>query len=82
MLCESKWRGPPDVLIVCVQAQNVRPGFRWGLWAGLLNAAVQTGVFPLLLGGSPWRMQHRYTDREVTQIAANCKPIKYGGCAP
>ena len=67
--------------VPCVQAQNVRPGFRWGLWAGLLNAAIQTGVFPLLLGGSPWRMQHRYSDREVTHTAAQCKPIAYSRCA-
>jgi electron-transferring-flavoprotein dehydrogenase len=37
----------------CVR--NIRPGFRWGLWAGLAHAAFDTYV---LRGAAPWTLRH------------------------
>ena len=36
------------------RVRNIRPGFRWGLWLGLLNAAWETVTFGL----SPWTLGH------------------------
>jgi len=38
------------------KARNIRPAFRWGLWAGVLYSALDT----YLLGGrAPWTLHHR-----------------------
>jgi electron-transferring-flavoprotein dehydrogenase len=34
--------------------RNIRPGFRWGLWLGLVNAALETVTFGLL----PWTLKN------------------------
>jgi flavin-dependent dehydrogenase len=36
--------------------RNIRPGFRWGLLPGLVNAAVTTW---LTRGKEPWTLKHR-----------------------
>ena len=36
------------------QVRNIRPGFRWGLWLGLINAAIETVTFGLL----PWTLKN------------------------
>lgn len=36
------------------RVRNIRPGFRWGLWAGLANAALETVTF----GKLPWTLTH------------------------
>jgi electron-transferring-flavoprotein dehydrogenase len=36
------------------KVRNIRPGFRWGLWLGLLNAALETVTFGLL----PWTLRN------------------------
>jgi electron-transferring-flavoprotein dehydrogenase len=60
-----------------MQVQNVRPGFKWGLWPGLINAALEIRVLPLLLGGSAWRVQHNFPDHAMTLPASECKRIEY-----
>ena len=56
------------------RARNVRPAFRWGLWAGALHA----GIDQLLLRGhAPWTLRHRGTDRAATRPAAAFRPIDY-----
>jgi electron-transferring-flavoprotein dehydrogenase len=37
------------------KVRNIRPGFRWGLWAGLANAALETISF----GKLPWTLANR-----------------------
>ena len=37
------------------QVRNIRPGFRWGLWAGLAYAALDTYI---LRGRAPWTLRH------------------------
>ncbi|GLI67821.1 hypothetical protein VaNZ11_012102 [Volvox africanus] len=41
--------------------RNVRPGFRWGLLPGLVNAALEEY---LLRGKEPWTLRHGRPDRE------------------
>ena len=55
------------------RARNVRPGFRWGLWGGMLNAGIDTY---LLRGRAPWTMHHHH-DHERTKKAAECTKIEY-----
>lgn len=64
-----------------MQVQNIRPGFKWGLWAGLVNAALETYVYPLLLGAPPWRLTHNFPDHTKTRPAAQCTAIHYDACA-
>ncbi|MSO89823.1 MAG: electron transfer flavoprotein-ubiquinone oxidoreductase [Rhodospirillaceae bacterium] len=55
------------------QARNIRPGFRWGLWVGLLNAAIDTYVFK---GRAPWTLHH-HPDHRTLYPAAAARPISY-----
>lgn len=55
------------------RVRNIRPGFRWGLWAGLAHAAVDSY---LLRGRAPWTLHHK-PDHEALKRAAACKPIAY-----
>ena len=55
-------------------ARNVRPAFRWGLWAGTLY----TGIDQLLFRGqAPWTLKHGHADHERLKKASDCKPIEY-----
>ena len=50
---DAAWRASP-----CAKElrtiRNLRPGFRWGLWLGLINAAIETVSFGLL----PWTLRN------------------------
>lgn len=39
------------------KVRNIRPGFRHGLYAGLLHGAIDTFLFR---GGAPWTLRHRF----------------------
>src|SRR5262249_12498863 len=49
------------------RARNIRPGFRWGLWAGLANAALDTYV---LRGRAPWTLHHRADHGRLVRASA------------
>jgi len=53
--------------------RNIRPAFRYGLWAGLIYAALDTYVFR---GKAPWTLRH-HADHESLKKAAECAPINY-----
>jgi len=53
--------------------RNIRPGFRWGLWAGLAHAALDTY---LLRGKAPWTLRH-HPDYETLKPAAESRRIDY-----
>jgi electron-transferring-flavoprotein dehydrogenase len=53
--------------------RNVRPGFKWGLWAGLSLAAVDTYVFR---GKAPWTMGH-HSDHTALQEKSTHARIEY-----
>ena len=55
------------------KVRNVRPGFRWGLWPGLINAALETYIFR---GKAPWTLRH-HRDHECLRPAAHSTPIVY-----
>jgi len=52
--------------------RNMRPGFQKGLWAGLVNAALET----LSRGKFPWTLKHR-EDHHSLKKAKKCDPIVY-----
>ena len=56
-----------------VQARNIRPGFRAGIWAGLLHAAIDTHI---LRGRAPWTWHH-HPDHKQLKKAATSHPIAY-----
>ncbi|WP_126337559.1 electron transfer flavoprotein-ubiquinone oxidoreductase [Legionella spiritensis] len=53
--------------------RNIRPGFKYGLAAGLLNAAFETYITH---GKSPWTMKH-HVDHTTLLPAAKAKKIIY-----
>ena len=53
--------------------RNIRPGFRWGLWAGLANAALDTY---LLRGKAPWTLRH-HADYAALAEAQASRRIDY-----
>jgi electron-transferring-flavoprotein dehydrogenase len=53
--------------------RNIRPGFHFGLWAGLAYAAFDTYV---LRGRAPWTLHHR-ADHAQTAAKINFRPIAY-----
>jgi electron-transferring-flavoprotein dehydrogenase len=55
------------------RARNIRPGFRWGLWAGLAHAALDTYV---LRGKAPWTL-HNHADHRRLMLARAARPIDY-----
>ena len=52
--------------------RNIRPGFHYGLWLGLLNAAWET----LTRGLSPWTLRH-HADHKMLKPAAKMPKINY-----
>ena len=55
------------------RARNIRPAFRWGLWAGMAYAAIDTY---LLRGRAPWTFRH-HADHKCLKPAAECPRIEY-----
>jgi len=53
--------------------RNIRPGFRKGLWYGLLNAALETYIFR---GKAPWTLRH-HADHEQLGKAGDYPRIDY-----
>lgn len=54
-------------------ARNIRPAFKWGLWAGLLYSGIDTY---LLRGKAPWTLHH-HLDHKSLKPAKSSKPIAY-----
>src|SRR6202000_601607 len=50
----AKLRGS-DVMAELKQVRNIKPGFKKGLWFGMLNAAWET----VLKGASPWTLKNK-----------------------
>ena len=53
--------------------RNIRPAFRYGLWAGLIYAALDTYLFR---GRAPWTFAH-HADHQALKPAAQCRKIDY-----
>lgn len=52
--------------------RNIRPGFHYGLWFGLINAAWET----VTKGLSPWTLKN-HADHAQTKPAQHCHKIEY-----
>jgi electron-transferring-flavoprotein dehydrogenase len=48
--------------------RNIRPGFRWGLWAGLVHAALDTYAFR---GRAPWTFKHSADHFHLAEASAS-----------
>lgn len=57
------------------KVRNIRPGFRKGLWFGLLNAAFETYI---TRGKSPWTLEN-HSDHTQLDYASDHEPIDYPG---
>ena len=55
-------------------ARNVRPGFKWGLYGGMLYAGIDQILFR---GKAPWTLKHGHADHEATREAKHFQPIEY-----
>jgi len=53
--------------------RNIRPSFRWGLWAGLAYSALDTYV---LRGNAPWTLHHHPDHLQLTR-ASEARHIDY-----
>ncbi len=53
--------------------RNLRPSFKWGLWAGLAYSAID---YYLLRGKAPWTFAHN-KDNDAIQLASQSKIIDY-----
>ena len=53
--------------------RNIRPAFRFGLWAGLLYAALDTFIFR---GKAPWTFKN-HRDNTSLKKAVDCPKIEY-----
>jgi len=55
------------------KVRNIRPGFKGGLWKGLINAAIDTYVF---FGRAPWTKRN-HADHTELKKASEYKKIEY-----
>ncbi len=55
------------------KVRNIRPAFRWGIWGGLIYAALDTYI---LRGRAPWTLGH-HKDHEALKKANRCRRIDY-----
>jgi electron-transferring-flavoprotein dehydrogenase len=53
--------------------RNIKPSFRWGLWAAIAYSAIDTYVFR---GKAPWTLHH-HPDHAKLKKASECPKIEY-----
>jgi electron-transferring-flavoprotein dehydrogenase len=61
---DQRWRTSPGGREL-YKVRNIRPGFKHGMWMGMLNGALET----LTAGHSPWTLDH-HADHAATQRLA------------
>ena len=60
------------------KVRNVKPGLKWGLYAGTLHAGAQMWLHDLNLGALvPWTLKHRAPDYATLKPAASMPRIDY-----
>jgi len=67
-MLEASWLWPE-----LKSVRNIRPGFRKGLFPGLVNAAAEAYI---LRGKAPWTLHH-HDDHSQLKKAADCPRIEY-----
>ncbi|MCG8435506.1 MAG: electron transfer flavoprotein-ubiquinone oxidoreductase [Gammaproteobacteria bacterium] len=77
---DAAWRASPSAKELR-RIRNMRPGFRWGLWPGLINAALETITF----GKLPWTLPN-HADwsslKNLRDAGNNEQPIAERDLAP
>jgi electron-transferring-flavoprotein dehydrogenase len=74
---ESAWR-KSWVYDDLYKVRNVKPGLRWGMWAGSLHGGLHMWLNDLGLGRVvPWTLHHRYADHQTLRPAADMPRIDY-----
>jgi electron-transferring-flavoprotein dehydrogenase len=58
---DQRWRTSPGG-VELYKVRNIRPGFRHGMWMGMLNGALET----VTAGHSPWTLDH-HADHAATR---------------
>jgi electron-transferring-flavoprotein dehydrogenase len=62
------------------KVRNVKPGLKWGLWAGMLHGGLHMWLNDLGLGAiAPWTLRHRQPDHAALRPAAEMPRIDYPG---
>lgn len=56
------------------KVRNIRPGFKWGLVPGMVNAAWESYITG---GRSPWTLSHGTPDHLATKPVKECNEIEY-----
>ncbi len=56
------------------EARNVRPGFKWGMFVGLIHAGIDQKIFR---GRAPWTLHHLISDNKSIKHKDVYKPINY-----
>ncbi|MDX1736662.1 MAG: electron transfer flavoprotein-ubiquinone oxidoreductase [Alphaproteobacteria bacterium] len=56
------------------KVRNIRPSFKWGLWAAMAYSAIDTFIFR---GKAPWTLKHHGPDHLSLKKKSECKPIDY-----
>lgn len=56
------------------QVRNLRPGFHFGFWAGIIMAAIDQY---LLRGHAPWTLGYPHADHTQLKLARDCVEIQY-----
>jgi len=60
------------------KVRNVKPGLRFGMWAGTVHGGLHMWLNDLGLGALvPWTLHHRYADHESLRPAAEMPRIDY-----
>jgi len=60
------------------KVRNVKPGLKWGLWAGMLHGGVHMWLNDLGLGALvPWTLRHHEPDNASLVTADEAQPIAY-----
>ena len=60
------------------KVRNVKPGLRYGMWAGTVHGGIHMWLNDLGLGALvPWTLHHRHADHEALRPAAEMPRIDY-----
>ena len=60
------------------KVRNVKPGLKWGMWAGMLHGGVHMWLNELGLGALvPWTLRHEKPDHESLKPAAEMPKLEY-----
>ena len=60
------------------KVRNVKPGLKWGLWAGTAHGGAHMWLNDLGLGALvPWTLRHNKPDNESLKLAADMPKIDY-----